>query len=121
LLAGDAKHRPVAKREGINKSANGVVDPLPDPPPFRGRAEQAAHRQPDTANSGKPHSYPGIVPKRDRTLTFSATIRRDVNQMKTITVITILALLTISGAVVSDQVLTSQDLANQQQTVAARF
>jgi hypothetical protein len=41
--------------------------------------------------------------------------------MKTITVITILALLTISGAVVSDQVLTSQDLANQQQTVAARF
>jgi hypothetical protein len=41
--------------------------------------------------------------------------------MKTITVITILALLTISGAVVSDQVLTRQDLANQQQTVAARF
>jgi hypothetical protein len=40
--------------------------------------------------------------------------------MKTITVITILALLTISGAVISDQILTSQDLAGQQ-TVAARF
>jgi hypothetical protein len=36
--------------------------------------------------------------------------------MKTITVITILALLTISGAVVSDQILTSQE-----QTVASRF
>jgi hypothetical protein len=70
--------------------------------------------------TGRPHSYPGFVPKRDRTLTFSATIRRDVNQMKTITVITILALLTISVAVISDQILTSQDLAGQQ-TVAARF
>jgi hypothetical protein len=40
--------------------------------------------------------------------------------MKTITVITILALLTMSGAVISDQVLTSQDLASQQ-TVASRF
>jgi hypothetical protein len=69
----------------------------------------------------RPHSYPGFVPKRDRTLTFSATIRRDVNQMQTITVITILALLAVSGAVVSDQVLTSQDLASQEQMVAARF
>jgi hypothetical protein len=67
----------------------------------------------------RPHSYPGFVPKRDRTLTFSATIRRDVNQMETITVITILALLAISGAVVSDQILTSQDLASQQQQVVA--
>jgi hypothetical protein len=33
--------------------------------------------------------------------------------MKTITVIAILALLTISGAVVSDQILTSQELAAQ--------
>jgi hypothetical protein len=85
-----------------------------------------ANRQPDTVKPQKPHSYPGFVPKRDRTLTFSATIRRDVNQMKTITVITILALLTISGAVVSDQILTSQDLASQdlagrQQVVAERF
>jgi hypothetical protein len=36
--------------------------------------------------------------------------------MQTITVITILALLTISGAVVSDQILRSQD-----QVVAVRF
>ena len=36
--------------------------------------------------------------------------------MQTITVITILALLTISGAFVSDRVLTSQE-----QTVAVRF
>jgi hypothetical protein len=36
--------------------------------------------------------------------------------METITVITILAVLTISGAVVSDQIMTSQD-----QMVAVRF
>jgi hypothetical protein len=41
-------------------------------------------------------------------LTFSATIRNDVNQIQTITVITLLALLTISGAVISGQVLTNQ-------------
>ena len=49
-------------------------------------------------------------------LTFSATFRDDVNHMQTITVITILALLTISGAVISDQMLTSQA-----QPVAVRF
>lgn len=42
-------------------------------------------------------------------LTFSATIATDVNCMKTITVITILALLTISGAVISDQILIRQE------------
>jgi len=42
-------------------------------------------------------------------LTFSATIGGDLNPMKTITVITILALLTISGAAISDQILTSQE------------
>ena len=49
-------------------------------------------------------------------LTFSATFRRDVNEMQTITVITILALLTISGAVISDRVLTGQE-----KVVAVRF
>lgn len=44
-------------------------------------------------------------------MTFSATIRDDVNPMKTITVITILALLTISGAVISDEILTNQERA----------
>jgi hypothetical protein len=42
-------------------------------------------------------------------LTFSATFGRDVNPMRTITVITVLALLTISGAVISDQILTRQE------------
>ena len=65
----------------------------------------------------RPHSYPGNVPKRDKTLTFSATIQVDVNHMNTITIITILALLTISGAVISDRILTGQD----QQVVAIRF
>jgi hypothetical protein len=37
--------------------------------------------------------------------------------MNTITIITILALLTISGAVISDRILTGQD----QQVVAIRF
>ena len=59
---------------------------------------------------------PGFVPKMSQALTFSATFRDDVNQMQTITVITILALLTISGAVISDRVLTGQE-----QVVAVRF
>ena len=42
-------------------------------------------------------------------LTFSATIRHDVNEMQTITIITILALLTISGAAISDRILTGQE------------
>jgi hypothetical protein len=41
-------------------------------------------------------------------LTFSATIENDHPNMKTLAVISILALLTISGAVVSDQILTSE-------------
>jgi len=63
-------------------------------------------------------SFPAIVPKRDRTLTLSATIRHDVNHMQTITVITLLALLTISGAVISDRILTSGEA---QTVVAVRF
>jgi hypothetical protein len=39
-------------------------------------------------------------------LTFSATIWHDSDSMRTLAVISILALLTISGAVVSDQILT---------------
>ncbi|HEY2572508.1 MAG TPA: hypothetical protein VGH65_00520 [Verrucomicrobiaceae bacterium] len=50
-------------------------------------------------------------------LTFSATFGGDVNHMQTITVITVLALLTISGAVISDQILTRQE----QPVVAVRF
>jgi hypothetical protein len=65
----------------------------------------------------RPRSNPAFVPKMRQALTFSATFGRDVNEMYTITVITILALLTISGAVVSDQILTSQG----QQVMAVRF
>jgi len=50
-----------------------------------------------------------LRPEKRQALTFSATFGRDVNPMKTITVITVLALLTISGAVVSDQILTRQE------------
>ena len=53
--------------------------------------------------------FPGIVPKKRQALTFSATFGRDVNPMKTITVITVLALLTISGAFISDEILTSRE------------
>jgi len=66
---------------------------------------------------GQPRSNRAFVPKMRQALTFSATFGRDVNQMYTITAITILALLTISGAVVSDQILTSQG----QQVMAVRF
>ena len=62
-------------------------------------------------------SFPGIVPKRDKTQTVSATIRADVNHVQTITVITLLALLTISGAVISDRILTGE----AQTVVAVRF
>jgi hypothetical protein len=67
--------------------------------------------------TGRPRSFPGFVPKRDRYQTFSATIRHDVNQMQTITVIALLALLTISGAVISDQILTS----GEKPVAAVRF
>ncbi len=46
-------------------------------------------------------------------LTFSATIGRDDRLMRTLAVISILALLTISGAVVSDLILTSSQPAAQ--------
>jgi hypothetical protein len=48
-----------------------------------------------------------MVLKMRRALTFSATIENDDPAMKTLAVITILALLTISGAAWTDQVLTS--------------
>jgi hypothetical protein len=51
--------------------------------------------------------FPWIVLKMRRALTFSATIENDDRIMKTLAVISILALLTISGAAWTDQVLTS--------------
>jgi hypothetical protein len=48
-----------------------------------------------------------IVPKMDQALTFLATIEHDGLTMKTLAVISILALLTITGAAFTDQLLTS--------------
>jgi hypothetical protein len=56
---------------------------------------------------------PGLVLKMRQALTFSATIGSDAGPMRTMAVITILALLTISGAFISDQILTSQERAAQ--------
>ena len=53
------------------------------------------------------HDVPGIVPKMHKALTFLATIEHDDLIMKTLAVISILALLTITGAAYTDQLLTS--------------
>jgi hypothetical protein len=53
-----------------------------------------------------------FVQKMSQALTFLATIQNDHHGMKTLAVISILALLTISGAAYTDQLLTSD-----QQTV----
>ena len=50
--------------------------------------------------------FHGSVSKMHRTLTLSATIETDHEPMKTLAIITILALLTISGAAYTDQLLT---------------
>jgi hypothetical protein len=51
--------------------------------------------------------FPGIVPKMHKSLTHLATIRIDFQTMKTLAVISILALLTIGGAAYTDQLFTS--------------
>jgi len=48
-----------------------------------------------------------LVSKTRQALTFLATIENDHDGMKTLAVISILALLTISGAAYTDQLLTS--------------
>jgi hypothetical protein len=53
------------------------------------------------------HDVPGIVPKMHQALTVLATIEHDDLIMKTLAVISILALLTITGAAYTDQLLTS--------------
>jgi hypothetical protein len=49
---------------------------------------------------------PSFDPKMRQALTFSATIQDDDYPMKTLAVISILALLTITGAVYTDQLFT---------------
>ena len=51
----------------------------------------------------RPRSPPVLVPKRRQALTFLATIETDAGVMKTLAVISLLALLTISGAAYTDQ------------------
>lgn len=51
--------------------------------------------------------FPGIVLKLRQALTFLATIGIDLAAMKFLAVISILALLTMSGAAISDQLLTA--------------
>lgn len=51
--------------------------------------------------------FPGLAPKMQKRLTFSATIDNDHRAMRTLVVISILALLTITGAVYTDQLFTS--------------
>lgn len=53
------------------------------------------------------NKFPCNVPKLRQALTFLATFHGDHRLMKTLAVISILALLTISGAAYTDQVLTS--------------
>jgi hypothetical protein len=50
---------------------------------------------------------PGIVLKRRHALTFLATIGIELPAMRFLAVISILALLTMSGAAISDQFLTA--------------
>jgi hypothetical protein len=51
----------------------------------------------------RPRSPPVLVLKTLRTLTFLATIETDAGGMKTLAFISVLALLTISGAAYTDQ------------------
>ena len=52
--------------------------------------------------------FPRFVSKMRQRLTFFATIDNDSEAMQTLAVILILALLTISGAAYTDQLLTSE-------------
>jgi hypothetical protein len=56
---------------------------------------------------------PVLVAKTHRTLTFLATIQNDHRPMRTLAVISILALLTITGAAYTDQVLIGEQQAAQ--------
>ena len=57
--------------------------------------------------------FRGIVAEMHETQTFLATIQIDHGTMKTLAVISILALLTITGAAYSDQLLTSEQVTAQ--------
>jgi hypothetical protein len=54
-----------------------------------------------------------LVPKKRQALTFLAIIETDAGVMKTLAVISILALLTISGAAYTDQLFTGDQQTTQ--------
>jgi hypothetical protein len=58
-------------------------------------------------------TFHGSVPKMRQALTFLATFENHDAAMKTLAVISILALLTISGAAYTDQLLTSHQQIEQ--------
>lgn len=58
--------------------------------------------------------FPWIVPKLHQSLTFLATIEIEIGTMKTVALIAILALLTMGGAAISDQLLTADQQVAQQ-------
>jgi len=60
--------------------------------------------------------FPRIVPKMHHTMTFLATIENHGLSMKTLAVISILALLTMTGAAYTDQLLTSDQGTAQRAT-----
>jgi hypothetical protein len=66
-----------------------------------------------TSLAGTVMIFPGIVAKMRGSLTFLATIENDFEAMKTLAVISILALLTITGAIYTDHVFTSDQIAAQ--------
>ena len=55
----------------------------------------------------QPWIFPSLVGKMRQTLAFLAIIQNDHQSMKTLVVISILALLTITGAAYTDQLMTS--------------
>jgi hypothetical protein len=57
--------------------------------------------------------FPGIVPKMHKSMSVLATIQNDLEAMKTLAIICILALLTITGAVWTDELFTSDQIAAQ--------
>jgi hypothetical protein len=67
----------------------------------------ALSRTRDMSPTSAPRLFPASSLKMRQALTFSATIGRHHQAMRTLAVISVLALLTISGAVVSDLILTS--------------
>ncbi|MGQ0686424.1 hypothetical protein [Bradyrhizobium sp.] len=73
----------------------------------------AAFRWPGVRVAQQSNKFRWIVLKMRQALTFSATFENDHRSMKTLAVISILALLTISGAAYTDQMLVSDQHAVQ--------